>query len=68
MGDVWAYPPFKKGESVNELIPFHKLSQWLTYSLIEPLIEVGLNVTRVEQLTPQITVTAVCSLMEMFFA
>ena len=51
MGDVWAYPPFKKGESVNELIPFHKLSQWLTYSLIEPLIEVGLNVTRVEQLT-----------------
>lgn len=51
MGDVWAYSPFKKGESINELIPFHKLSQWLTYSLIEPLIEVGFKVTKVEQLT-----------------
>jgi hypothetical protein len=51
LGDVWAYPPFKKGQSTHDLIPFHKLSQWLTYSMIEPLIEVGFNISQVEQLT-----------------
>ena len=51
LGDVWSYPPFSRGKSTYDLIPFHKLSQWLTYSLIEPLMEVGFNITRVEQLT-----------------
>jgi len=32
-------------------VPFHKLSQWLTYSLIEPLADAGFNVTDVDGLT-----------------
>jgi len=33
------------------LVPFHKLSQWLVYSLIEPLAEAGFNVTDIDGLT-----------------
>jgi hypothetical protein len=33
------------------LVPFHKLSQWLTYSLFEPLEEYGLQVVGIDQLT-----------------
>lgn len=33
------------------LVPFHKLSQWLTYSLIEPLQEAGFAVTDIDGLT-----------------
>jgi hypothetical protein len=33
------------------LVPFHKLSQWLTYSLVEPLVAAGLPVAGVERLT-----------------
>ena len=32
-------------------MPFHKLSQWLSYSLIEPLEEAGLRVTAIDDLT-----------------
>ena len=45
LGDVW------KHQATGELIAFHKLSQWMTYSLVEPLIEAGLNVTGAEKLT-----------------
>ena len=51
LGDVWPYPPFRKGQTTWDLVPFHKLSQWLTYSLIEPLMDVGFRISRVEQLT-----------------
>lgn len=51
-GDVWVYPALKKeGEPGSELIPFHKLSQWLSYSLIEPLETLGITVTALDQLT-----------------
>lgn len=33
------------------IVPFHKLSQWLTYSLLEPLQWAGLAVTGVDELT-----------------
>jgi hypothetical protein len=33
------------------LVPFHKLSQWLTYSLVEPLEAAGLPVAEVDRLT-----------------
>lgn len=33
------------------LVPFHKLSQWLTYSLLEPLQWAGLEVSGLDQLT-----------------
>lgn len=49
MGDVWPYAPF--GQGLAGLVPFHKLSQWLSYSLIEPIIESGVYVTNFEQLT-----------------
>jgi hypothetical protein len=42
-GDVW----LREGE----LVPFHKLSQWLTYSLIEPVESAGVRVEGVEGLT-----------------
>jgi uncharacterized protein DUF1688 len=32
-------------------VPFHKLSQWLTYSLIEPLADAGFNITDIDGLT-----------------
>jgi hypothetical protein len=49
LGDVWIYSPL--GTGVESLIPFHKLSQWLTYSLIVPLIESGNDVGGIEELT-----------------
>ncbi|HEY7700652.1 MAG TPA: DUF1688 family protein [Vicinamibacteria bacterium] len=42
--DVFRHP--KAG-----LVPFHKLSQWLTYSLIEPLSLSGIRVSGIEALT-----------------
>lgn len=45
LGDVWNYKP------LDILVPFHKLSQWLSYSLIEPLGEAGISVIGMEQLT-----------------
>jgi hypothetical protein len=33
------------------LVPFHKLTQWLVYSLIEPLVDAGFNVTDIDGLT-----------------
>jgi hypothetical protein len=33
------------------IVPFHKLSQWLTYSLIEPLADAGFTITGIDGLT-----------------
>jgi hypothetical protein len=46
-GDVWPY----FGPEPRDWVPFHKLSQWLTYSLIEPIEAAGLRVTGVDALT-----------------
>jgi hypothetical protein len=46
LGDCWPHPAARGG-----LVPFHKLSQWLTYSLLEPLADAGLTVTGLEKLT-----------------
>jgi hypothetical protein len=46
LGDVWRYEPF--GE---DWVPFHKLSQWLSYSLIEPLVDAGIRVVAADCLT-----------------
>ena len=51
MGDLWAYSKLKSDDPLSCLVPFHKLSQWLTYSLIEPILEAGITVTGVEKLT-----------------
>lgn len=50
MGDVWHFPELG-APSVDSLVPFHKLSQWLTYSLMEPFIEEGIEVTEIDNLT-----------------
>lgn len=46
LGDAWSYSKAPGGLAV-----FHKLSQWMTYSLIEPLMEAGFNITDVDKLT-----------------
>ncbi len=51
LGDVWIHKALKTNEPNSEYIPFHKLSQWLTYSLIEPLEQSGIKVTHLEDLT-----------------
>jgi hypothetical protein len=40
-----------RAESDDGIVPFHKLSQWLAYSLIEPLAEAGFRVTEIDGLT-----------------
>lgn len=51
LGDVWRhYAAGGTGFSAG-LVPFHKLSQWLAYSLIEPLEEAGVEVTGLDELT-----------------
>lgn len=42
MGDVWPCPALAKSRGVKlgeqeSLVPFHKLSQWLCYSIMEPM-------------------------------
>jgi hypothetical protein len=51
LGDTWRHPAVKSDNPTDGLIPFHKLSQWLAYSLIEPLQEAGIDVTDVDGLT-----------------
>lgn len=54
LGDVWRHPdlPLAGGpEGSAGLVPFHKLSQWLTYSLIEVFEDAGIAVTGIEALT-----------------
>ena len=38
-------------DATSELVPLHKLSQWLAYSLIEPLQRAGFTVTDIDGLT-----------------
>jgi len=51
LGDCWRHPAITTTDATNELVPLHKLSQWLTYSLIEPLQDAGLTVTDIDGLT-----------------
>jgi hypothetical protein len=51
LGDVWRHPAARTGDRTDGLVPFHKLSQWISYSLVEPLEEAGIAVTDIGQLT-----------------
>jgi hypothetical protein len=51
LGDVWIHSQLGKAGTLETLVPLHKLSQWMTYSLIEPILEAGIEVTGVEDLT-----------------
>lgn len=53
LGDCSRHPNAMKdaGDATDGLVPFHKLTQWLSYSLLEPLADGGLEVTDLDQLT-----------------
>jgi len=51
LGDCWPHPAIRRDDATNGLMPIHKLSQWLSYSLIEPLEASGIEVTDVDGLT-----------------
>lgn len=44
LGDCWRHPAIG-------LVPLHKLSQWLAYSLVEPLLDAGIPVIDLDGLT-----------------
>ncbi len=52
LGDVGRHPAAASDDLTDGLVPFHKLSQWLAYSLIEPLEELGIDVVGLDSLTP----------------
>lgn len=51
LGDTWRHPAIRRGDATSGLVPIHKLSQWLSYSLIEPLQWSGITVTDIDGLT-----------------
>ena len=51
LGDTWRHPLVEAPNATKGLIPFHKLSQWLSYSLIEPLEWAGFAVVDIDGLT-----------------
>ncbi|WP_428032778.1 URC4/urg3 family protein [Ancylobacter sp.] len=51
LGDVGRHPAVRMEDQSDQLVPFHKLSQWLTYSLLEPFEASGLAITELDALT-----------------
>lgn len=51
IGDAWAHPLAGGSGASAGWVPFHKLSQWLTYSLLEPFAWAGQPLGGVEALT-----------------
>jgi len=59
LGPIWRGRPHLAGQSLGDVwhhsrlgfVPFHKLSQWLSYSLFEPLEAAGLTITGADALT-----------------
>jgi hypothetical protein len=51
LGDCWKHPSIVSDDATTGHVPLHKLSQWLAYSLIEPLQTAGISVTDIDGLT-----------------
>jgi Protein of unknown function (DUF1688) len=51
VGDCWPHAALGRSDLTDGWIPFHKLSQWLTYSLLEPFEWSGIKVTGLDRLT-----------------
>jgi len=51
LGDCWPHPALRGVAPEDHFAPLHKLSQWLTYSLIEPLRDAGIAVRNLDSLT-----------------
>lgn len=51
LGDCWRHEAVR-GEGLSDgWVPFHKLSQWLTYSLLEPFAWAGVKLHGIDALT-----------------
>jgi hypothetical protein len=50
-GDLWYHPALAPIDAETPFVPFHKLSQWLSYSLWECLERLGMEVTQTQKLT-----------------
>jgi hypothetical protein len=59
LGPIWHGRPHLAGQSLGDVwrhsklgfVPFHKLSQWLSYSLFEPLEAAGIGLVHADALT-----------------
>jgi hypothetical protein len=51
LGDVWRHPRAGGAGMTEGFMPFHKLCQWLSYSLLYPLEVSGLPVRKLDALT-----------------
>jgi hypothetical protein len=51
LGDVWPHPAAGGSGPSAGRVPFHKLSQWLAYSLLEPFEWAGVQMTGLDELT-----------------
>ena len=51
LGDCWLHPALRGERPIDRFVPLHKLSQWLAYSLIEPLEMAGVRVVEAGGLT-----------------
>jgi GTP cyclohydrolase II len=51
LGDCWRHEAVRGPGLTDGWMPFHKLSQWLTYSLLEPFEWAGVRVEGVDALT-----------------
>lgn len=51
LGDCWKHPAIRRDDPSDGFVPLHKLSQWMSYSLIEPLEWGGIRVVEIDGLT-----------------
>lgn len=51
LGDVWSHAALPGEGPTAGLIPFHKLSQWLAYSMVEVLEKAAIKVSCLDDLT-----------------
>ncbi|MDB5861016.1 MAG: hypothetical protein JWQ76_4705 [Ramlibacter sp.] len=51
LGDCWRHEAVRGPGLTDGWVPFHKLSQWLTYSLLEPFEWVGVKTRGLDALT-----------------
>jgi hypothetical protein len=51
LGDCWRHPAVRGEGLTDGWMPFHKLSQWLAYSLVEPFGWSGVQVRGIDALT-----------------
>jgi hypothetical protein len=51
LGDCWRHEAVRGDGLSDGWVPFHKLSQWLTYSLLEPFAWSGVEISGLDALT-----------------